>query len=201
MKNSVIPETWTSRLEDYKRHLVDLRDNEYHGSIRRQDRESQFVRQVGIIDSVVQQVLDRFNETMLANTGSIEFRSPHDDGRGGIVSLWLLSWPCQMAASRRIEGMLGPGSDPPPVLEDTGDQSIDPIIVRAFMPKDSELGGLHGHICGGRYSINSMWPLNLVTHADAERQMMVIWVIAEGELHRCTFEFAHAPMTLLPEVS
>ena len=191
------------RLEDFRRHILDLRDHDYHGSKSREDRESEFRRQVQLIDPIVQKVLQEFNEEMLRNTGTLDFRAPHRDREGGIVSLWLLSWPGQREAPRRVEGLLGPGSDamPDPVLEETGDQSIDPIIVRAFMSKDGDPGWLHGHLSGGRHSVNSMWPLNVATDTDAERQKVAIWAIAEGELHRCTYEVAHAPMTLLPEVN
>jgi hypothetical protein len=46
-----------------------------------------------------------------------------------------------------------------------------------------------------------MWPLNVINPAEARRQRIVIWMIAEGELHRCTYEMAHAPVSLLPGVA
>ena len=86
----------------------------------------------------------------------------------------------------------------PPVLEETKGGSIDPIIIRAFLPNDDTFGVLHGHIAGAYHSANSIWPLNVLTPEDAQRQGIVIWMIAEVELHRCTYDQAHVPMTLLP---
>jgi len=95
---------------------------------------------------------------------------------------------------------MGPDSDlmMPPLLKESTAESIDPVIVRAFLPKDGETGALHGHLAGAYHSPNSMWPLNVLTPDDAKRQAIIVWAIAEGELHRCTYETAHAPMALLP---
>ena len=198
MKNSI--STYKDRLEDYRRHLVDLRDLTYEGSVGREEREATFKQAVDLLSPVAREVLAEFNDAMLGNTGSIEWRPVQSDGDEGLVSMWLLSWPLQQAAHRRPEGVWQKDSEPtlPPVLQETEQASIDPIMVRAFLPKDGVAGWLHGHIGGGYHSPNSMWPLNVLTPDDANRQGIIIWAIADGELHRCAYEVADAPMTLLP---
>jgi len=193
--------TYRNRREDYRRHLIDLRDLAYEGSVDRAQREVTFRRAVELVSPVVQDVLAEFNDVMLDKTGAIEWRDLQSDGDGGLVSLWLLSWPLQRAAKRRSGGIMGPDSDTmlPPLLKDTAAESIDPVIVRAFLPKPGETGALHGHIAGAYHSPNSMWPLNVLTPDDATRQAIIVWTIAEGELHRCTYETVHAPMILLPQ--
>ena len=190
---------YKNRLEDYRRHLSDLRDRTYEGSSGRKEREATFKRSVELLSPVVQEVLGEFNEIILHNTGNIEWRPVQSDGDDGLVSMWLLSWPLQQSAHARSRGVSPEDSElRPPVLKETKKGSIDPIIIRAFLPKDGTFGGLHGHISGAHHSPNSMWPLNVVTPADAKRQAIVVWMIAEGELHRCSYDLAHAPMTLIP---
>ena len=198
MKNSI--DTYKDRLEDWQRHLADLRDLTYEGQVEREDREQVFRSAVELVSPVVQGILQEFNETMLDGTGTIEWRPVMSDGDDGLVSMWILSWPQQQTAKRRTGGVLAKDDEPtqPPVLPETDPLGIDPIIIRAFMPKQGIVGWLHGHISGGYTSPNSMWPLNVTTPADAERQSIVLWMIAEGEFHRCTYELARSAITLLP---
>ena len=192
-------QAYKKRGEDYRRHLIDLRDHAYEGSVERAEREATFRRAVELFSPVVHEVLTEFNAVMFANTGSIEWRRVQSDGDGGLVTLWLLSWPMQQASRARKRGQRLQDSElRPPVLRETSEGSIDPIIVRAFLPNDDTFGGLHGHLAGGYHTPNSLWPLNVVTREDAERQAIIIWAIAEGELHRCTYDMAHAPTQLLP---
>ena len=189
------------RAEDYRRHLIDLRDHAYEGSVERADREATFRQAVELFSPVVHEVLAEFNAVMFISTGSIEWRRVQSDGDGGLVTLWLLSWPMQQAARARKRGQRSQDSElRPPVLRETSEGSIDPIIVRALLPNDNTFGGLHGHLAGGYHTPNSLWPLNVVTREDAERQAVMVWAIAEGELHRCTYDMAHAPTKLLPVI-
>ncbi len=201
MRNVGLIDTYRSRLEDYHRHLVDLRDLAYEGSVEREQREATFQRAVELLSPVVREVLEEFNEIILDNTGNIEWREVESDGDDGLVSMWLMSWPLQQAAHHRSGGIWQQDSEPtsPPVLKETPEESIDPIIVRAFLPKEGVTGWIHGHIAGSYHSQNSMWPLNVLTPDDAKRQAIVVWMIAEGELHRCTYDLGQAAMTLLPK--
>ena len=82
-------------MEDYHRHLVDLRDLAYEGSVEREQREATFQRAVELLSPVVREVLEEFNEIILDNTGNIEWREVESDGDDGLVSMWLMSWPLQ----------------------------------------------------------------------------------------------------------
>jgi hypothetical protein len=196
-------DTYQHRLEDYRRHLVDLRDRTYEGAVERPERESTFTRAVELLSPVVQQVLNEFNRVMLGSTGTVEWRPVHNEGTGGLISLWILSWPLQRVARRRAEGYWERDSEPmqPLMLNETAPGGVDPIVVQTFLPQEGVVGWLHGHIAGRFHSPSSMWPLNVVTKEDAQRQAIVIWMIAEGELHRCVYEMSHAPMSILPKVS
>ena len=198
MNNSI--GTYKDRLQDWQRHLVDLRDLTYEGCVERDERETTFKRAVELLSPVVHDVLKEFNEVLLEGTGTVEWRPVESDGDDGLVSMWLLRWPQQQSAKRRTSGVLAKEDEPtqPPVLEETKAEGIDPIIVRAFMPKQGVVGWLHGHLSGGYSSPNSMWPLNVTTPEDAARQAIVLWMIAEGEFHRCTYELARSAITLLP---
>ena len=194
--------TYQDRLEDYRRHSIDLRDLKYEGSTDRHEREATFTQAVEFISPIVMEVLEEFNEVFMEKTGTVRCRELGSDGDDGLVCLWQLSWPLQQAARRRTEGVWSKDSEPvqPNILLETDPGGIDPIIVRAFLPKDGVTGWLHGHLAGRYDSPNGMWPLNVTSREDALRQGVVIWMIAEGELHRCLYEMAHAPMQLLPGV-
>ena len=193
---------YAHRLEDYRRHLIDLRDMQYEGAQERAEREATFRQAAEFVSPVVWEVLDEFNSVFLESTGEVSWRGVESDGNEGLVSLWLLTWPLQQAARRRTEGYWSKDSEPvqPNIVPETVEGGIDPIVVRAFLPKDGVTGWLHGHLAGRYDSANGMWPLNVTNPQDAQRQGVVIWMIAEGELHRCVYEMAHKPMTLLPQV-
>ena len=195
-------ETYKDRLQDYRRHCIDLRDMKYENSTERPEREATFKQAVELVSPVVMEVLEEFNNVFLENTGTIHSQGTKTDGNDGLVSLWLLSWPLQRNARRRTEGYWSKDSEPvqPNILPETDPGGIDPVIVRAFLPKDGVTGWLHGHLAGRYDSANGMWPLNVTSPEDAQRQGVVTWMIAEGELHRCVYEMAHAPMALLPGV-
>jgi hypothetical protein len=203
MNQTLLPlDTYRDRLEDYRRHLADLRDRKYEGHVERAGRETTFTHATELLSPVVHQVLDEFNEVMLDNTGEIEWRPVHSDGDGGLISLWLLSWPLQRKARQRSGGYWDQDSEPmqPQFLRESPLNAIEPIVIQTFLPKEGVVGWLHGHIAGRHYSPNNMWPLQVTTEEDALRQAIVLWMIAEGELHRCVYDMSHEPMTILPKV-
>ncbi len=51
--------TYNNRFEDFRRHLIDLRDHRYEGNAGREEREATFRRPVELISPVVQDVLQR----------------------------------------------------------------------------------------------------------------------------------------------
>lgn len=203
MNKTQLPvDTYRDRLEDYRRHLVDLRDRMYEGSVERCDREATYRRATELLSPVVHQVLEEFNEVMLDGTGEVEWRPVQNDGDGGLISLWILSWPLQRAARQRSGGYWDDDSEPlqEPFLSESEPDAVEPIVIQTFLPREGIVGWLHGHVAGRHYTPNNMWPLHVATEQDAHRQAVVLWMIAEGELHRCVYEMSHKPMTILPKV-
>lgn len=196
-------DTYEERLEDYRRHLIDLRDRAYEGCVTRADREATFTSAVEFLSPVAMQVLEEFNRVMCGNTGRVEWRPVASDGDGGLISVWLLSWPLQQQARRRTGGYWDEDSEQmqPTFLQETAEGSVDPIVIQTFLPKEGQVGWLHGHISGRFFTPSSMWPLNVVSEEEARRQAIVLWMIAEGELHRIVYEMSHAPMSILPGVT
>lgn len=160
------------RAEDFRRHLMDLRTDTYEGARRRSEREDVFHRAVHLLSPVVTEVLARFNEAMLAGTGTIE-GPVHDSGRD-LEARWELSWQQQRAATHRIK----PG------------KSVRPITIRAHFHD----GWTHGHLAG---RAAGDWPFQVTTEADARRQWIIVWAIAEAELHHRIFE-SHHPWDVVP---
>ena len=113
MSDMVLPfDAYRDRFEDYRRHLVDLRDHTYEGFVDRPGREATFMRAVELLSPVVCDVLHEFGRVMLDNTGTVEWRPVQSDGDGGLISMWLLSWPLQRTARRRLTGMWDRNSEP-----------------------------------------------------------------------------------------
>lgn len=160
------------RAQDYQRHLMDLRTDSYEGAVPRSDREEVFNRAVRLLDPVVTEVLERFDEVMLADSGMIEGPA-YIRGRD-LEARWELSWPKQRSAAHRIE----PG------------KPVGPITIRAHFHE----GWTHGHLAG---SAAGDWPFQVTTEADARRQWTIIWAIAESELHHRIFE-SHHPWDVVP---
>ena len=147
-----------SRVQDYQRRRMDLRSDTYESAGSRSERETVFLRAVELLDPVITRVLSAFNDLMLASSGTIE--GPVHDHSEGIEVRWLLSWPEQRRVKHRIEKSSG----------------VDPITVRAHFGD----GWTHGHLAG---SVSGDWPMQVTSEADAERQWVIIWTIAEAELH------------------
>jgi hypothetical protein len=163
-----------SRAADFARHLGDLRGGSYEGSAAREDKERTFRHAVDLLAPVAVRVLTAFNETLLAKAGDVSDGGVLQSPDGGLAREWHLSWPGQREAQRRT-GPPGP---------------IRPIVVRAHFPP----GWTHGHLGG---SVVGNWPLQIIDEADAERQELVIWAIAEAEFHERIYESVH-PWAAVP---
>ncbi len=161
-----------ARVEDYQRHLMDLRSDTYDSAYSRAERETVFLRAVELLNPVVTRVLSEFNDLMLASSGTIE--GPLYDRAGGIEARWLLSWPEQRRVKHRVEESNG----------------VDPITVRAHFGD----GWTHGHLAG---LVAGDWPMQVTSEEDAERQWMIIWTIAETELHQIIWASYH-PWDVVP---
>ena len=160
------------RARDYQRHLMDLRTDSYHGARHRSDREQVFNQAVHLLNPVVHDVLERFNEVMLDGDGTID--GPIHEPGGNLEVRWQLSWPQQQAATHRLE----PG------------KTVRPITIRAHFYD----GWTHGHLAG---SDAGDWPFQVTTETDARRQWIILWAIAEVELHHRIFESYH-PWDVVP---
>ena len=105
---------------DLLRHFADLRDGTHHGAASRRDKERLYTQAVALIDPVARQVLDELNADLLLDTGTVTVTGVQDDGSGGQVAVWALSWPEQKAAE------------------------VSPIEIRAYFG----IGFLHPHLRG-----------------------------------------------------
>lgn len=153
---------------DFRRHLEDLRLGSYEGTEERTDKERVFRKATELLAPVTCGVLDDFNRLMLSGSGDIEDTKALYSEDGTLYREWHLSWPGQRSARRRIDGS----------------KPIEPIIVRAHFPP----GWTHGHLSGSKAG---NWPLQILTEADANRQALIIWAIAEAEFHERIFESVH----------
>lgn len=162
-----------ARAEDYQRHLIDLRTDSYEGAEDRADRAAVFRAAAAALEPVALAVLGAFNEVMLAGTGDIASSLVEFDD-GGLEARWELSWPGQRAATHRLE----PG------------KPVGPVTIRAHLP----IGWTHGHLSG---SDAGHWPMQVVGAADAERQWLTLWSIAEMDLHHRIWESRH-PWDVVP---
>ena len=160
------------RAQDYQRHLMDLRSDSYEGARDRSEREDVFHQAISLLSPVVTEVLQRFKEVMLAGAGRIE--GPVVDSGKNLEARWELSWAQQRAAANRTQSGKG----------------VRPITIRAHFHD----GWTHGHLAG---SEAGDWPFQVTTAADAQRQRIILWAIAEAELHTRIFESYH-PWDVVP---
>jgi hypothetical protein len=108
------------RTEDLYRHLDDLRTNSYEGAGPRAERNEVFRRATALLDPVVTGILEEVDATLLDGTGALTREPAGDDGRGGLVARWSLSWPAQR------------------------DRGVDPVAVVAWFGASFS----HGHLAG-----------------------------------------------------
>jgi hypothetical protein len=152
------------RVEDLFRHLEDLRTRTYEGAEPREAREAVFRRAVELIDPVVRRVLQEANVGFLRGRGEIDHEPVHDDGAGGTVASWSLSWPEQ----RDAENV-------------RGGERVGPVQVVAWFMA----GFNHPHLRGSQAG---NWPLQVTSQGDAVRQEPIVRAIVEAELHERIFE-------------
>jgi hypothetical protein len=154
----------TVRADDLLRHLQDLRSGTYEGAMSRGAKEVVYRQGVELLRPVAVEILEEANTLFLNGTGTVQMIGPEEDGSGGLVTRFELSWPEQRAA-RVMRGPNGP---------------LQPVrIVVSYQ------GFLHPHLSG---STAGLWPFQVTSAADAGRQKGVLAAIVELELHQRIFE-------------
>ena len=115
--------------------------------------------------SVAMEILDEANTLYLKGTGNVQIIGPEEDGYGGLVTRFELTWPEQRVA-QVIRGPNGP---------------LQPVRIVVNYSQ----GELHPHFSG---STAGFWPFQVTSEADAGRQKGILAVIVELELHQRIFE-------------
>ena len=155
----------TVRADDLLRHLQDLRSGTYEGAMSRGAKEMMYRQGINLLRPVAVEILEEANTLFLNGTGEVQVIGPEEDGSGGLVTRFELSWPEQRAA-QVIRGPHGP---------------LQPVRIVVSYSQ----GFLHPHLSG---STAGFWPFQVTSAADAERQKGVLAAIAELELHQRIFE-------------
>jgi len=155
----------TVRSDDLLRHLQDLRSGTYEGTLSRSAKEVVYRQGIKLLRSVAVEILEEANTLFLNGTGNVQMIGPEEDGSGGLVTRFELSWPEQRRA-RVIRGRKGP---------------LQPVRIVVNYSQ----GELHPHLSG---STAGFWPFQVTSAADARRQRGVLAAIVELELHQRVFE-------------
>jgi len=155
----------TVRADDLLRHLQDLRSGTYEGAMSRGAKEVVYRQGINLLRSVAVEILEEANTLFLNGTGNVQMIGPEEDGSGGLVTRFELSWPEQRAA-RVMRGPNGP---------------LQPVRIVVNYSQ----GFLHPHLSG---STAGFWPFQVTSAADAGRQKGVLAAIVELELHQRIFE-------------
>jgi hypothetical protein len=155
----------TVRADDLLRHLQDLRSGTYEGAMSRGAKEVVYRQGINLLRSVAMEILEKANTLLLNGTGNVQMIGPEEDGSGGLVTRFELSWPEQRAA-RVKRGQNGP---------------LQPVHIVVDYSQDF----LHPHLSG---SIAGFWQFQVTSAADAWRQKGVLAAIVELELHQRIFE-------------
>lgn len=158
-----IPSTVSS--DDLLRYLQDLRSGIYEGAMSRGAKEVVYRQGIKLLRSVAVEILEEANTLLLIGTGTVQMIGPEEDGSGGLVTRFELSWPEQRAA-RVKRGPNGP---------------LQPVRIVVNYSQ----GFLHPHL-SGRFA--GFWPFQVTSAADAGRQKGVLAAIVELELHQRIFE-------------
>ncbi len=148
-----------------RRHLVDLKERNYHGAVSREEKEREFARSIALLDPIVREVLEQTNATFLLRTGAVEASGVYRDEQGVSAARWTLSWPEQ----QRSALVAAPGS------------RLGPVEVAAVFPGEMH----HPHLRG---TAGGHWPFNVETAADAENLRSTIEAIATAALHQLVFD-------------
>ena len=155
----------TVRADDLLRHLQDLRSGTYEGAMSRGAKEGVYRQGINLLRSVAVEILEEANTLFLNGTGNVQMIGPEEDGSGGLVTRFELSWPEQRAA-RVMRGPNGP---------------LQPVRIVVNYSQ----GFHHPHLSG---STAGFWPFQVTSAADAGRQKGVLAAIVELELHQRIFE-------------
>ena len=158
-----IPSTVSA--DDLLRHLQDLRSGTYEGAMSRGAKEVVYRQGINLLRSVAMEILEEVNTLLLNGTGNVQMIGPEEDGSGGLVTRFELSWPEQRAA--RV--MRGPN------------WPLQPVRIVINYSQDF----LHPHLSG---STAGFWPFQVTSVADAGRQKGVLVAFVELELHQRIFE-------------
>ena len=159
-----------ARREDWLRHVKDLVTQSYEGASERAAREDVFRRAFELTTPVATRVLEAVDGLYLGGGGTISATEPAADGDGGLLGSWDLTWPALERARSRFTGA-----------------PLPPVQLFAMFPR----GFTHPHLAlfdlGPPRRVVASWPMQVTSPADAERQEVVLWGIAEAEVHERTF--------------
>src|SRR5258708_2321014 len=159
------PTPSTVRADDLLRHLQDLRSGTYEGERSRGAKEVVYRQGINLLRSVAVEILEEANTLFLNGTGNVQMIGPEEDGSGGLVTRFELSWPEQRAA-RVMRGPNGP---------------LQPVRIVVNYSQ----GFHHPHLSG---STAAVWPSQVKSAADSGRQKGVRPAIFDLELPPSTFE-------------
>ncbi len=169
---------WEARVQDWQRHINDLKAQSYEGAASRAEREEVFRRAFDLTTPVAVKVLDGLNAAFMENTGRVTVEPPHSDGEGGLVASWKLGWPAVLSAKSRFTG-----------------EPLEPVALTVIYPLNPPPRGLpwtHPHLAMLRANlpikIAAAWPFQVTSEEDALRQEPILRVLAEAEMHERTFE-------------
>jgi hypothetical protein len=158
------------RRADWLRHVQDLVSRTYEGASQRAAREDVFRRAFELTTPVAVRVLEKVDEIYLGGSGAVSVSPPDADGEEGLLGSWNLTWPLLEQARSRFSG-----------------EELPPVQIFAMFPQNFT----HGHLA--LFNIETprrwvaCWPLQVTSPEDAERQEIVLWGIAEADMHERTF--------------
>ena len=159
------PNSTAIHADDLLRHLQDLRTGTYEGVKSGSEKESLYRRGIDLLTPLAVAVLREANTLFLNGMGEVQVIGPEDDGSGGLVTRFELSWP-EQRASQVTRGPLEP---------------LQPVRIVVHYSQ----GFLHPHLSG---STAGYWPFQVTSREDAERQKNILAAIVELELHQRVFE-------------
>ena len=101
-------------IEGIERHLEDLRQNAYEGASGPQ-RQKLYLAAFELLAPVAADVLQQVSTSLLRGKGEVVVRAPGQDGMGGSIGSWLLTWPelstaCSPAPASRTIAATSPGT-------------------------------------------------------------------------------------------
>lgn len=168
---------WQTRIQDWQRHVEDLKTHSYEGATSRAEREEQFRRAFDWVTAVAVKVFEEMNALYMEKTGRVSVEPPGPDGEGGLLGAWKLGWPAVLSAKSRFTGA-----------------PLAPIALTAIFPltPTNGLPWTHPHLALLRDAlpgkIAAAWPFQVTSESDALRQEPILRVLAEAEMHERTFE-------------